>query len=179
MALNLSDSELSQKLRGMGVDVGPITNTTRDLYIRKYKSLSTQSRSPDQASIKPQPQQSSPVHVQQYHHWHQDQENTNKVVRPITPPQQAPPPAVPSSGCDPTASIACATTSAVVEQLLLSFDNPGHVASDTAFLFPSGEVILASRSVLAAQCSNMVPVLYNSEGNKIKLFFPITHGAID
>lgn len=46
----------------------------------------------------------------------------------------------------------------------MSFDNCSHIASDTAFLFPGGEVIVASRAVLAAQCSNLIPILYNNEG---------------
>lgn len=52
----------------------------------------------------------------------------------------------------------------VVEGLLVSLDNSCHVASDTAFLFPSGEAIVASRAILATQCSKMIPVLYNNEG---------------
>ena len=53
---------------------------------------------------------------------------------------------------------------AVLAGLLQSFDNPNHIASDTAFLFPDGEVLLASRSILATQCNKMIPMLYSSEG---------------
>ena len=51
--------------------------------------------------------------------------------------------------------------------MLQSFDNCNHVACDTAFLFPSGEVIVASRAVLATQCSSLTPTLYNTEGTTL------------
>lgn len=57
----------------------------------------------------------------------------------------------------------------MISQLLLSFNNPSHVASDTAFLFPDGEVLLTSRSILATQCSKMIPILYTSEGMASRL----------
>ena len=53
-----------------------------------------------------------------------------------------------------------------MEHLLQSFDNCSHVGSDTAFLFPSGEVILASRAILSSQCNNLTPVLYNMQGTQ-------------
>ena len=49
----------------------------------------------------------------------------------------------------------------------MSFDNLSHVANDTAFLFPSGEVMVASRAVLTSQCSKMTSILYKNEGGVI------------
>ena len=35
---------------------------------------------------------------------------------------------------------------------------------DTVFLFSDGELLGASRAVMATQCPAMVPLLYNKEG---------------
>ena len=51
----------------------------------------------------------------------------------------------------------------------MSFDEPNHPSCDTAFLFPQGEVVFASRSILATQCSKMIPILYNNGGRSITM----------
>lgn len=52
----------------------------------------------------------------------------------------------------------------VVDRQLASLNSPSHLASDTVFIFPDGEVFLASRAVLAIQCSELTPLLYSREG---------------
>lgn len=42
MSVSFSDSELSKRLQRLGVDVGPITDTTRDVYWRRYQTLLAQ-----------------------------------------------------------------------------------------------------------------------------------------
>lgn len=176
MAVNLSDPELFKRLQALGVDVGPINDATRDVYLRKYLSLSAQS--PVQANQELD-HESSPTTppVQQSN---QKQNGGQKILRPTTPPIPRSPHATPpiphrSNSTCTDGKLLCTTDSlnlinfvgsgeAVMMQLLLSFDNPNHVASDTAFLFPDGEVLLASRSILATQCNKMIPMLYNYEG---------------
>ena len=51
----------------------------------------------------------------------------------------------------------------VLQCLLRSLDL-SHVAMDTVFLFSDGELLGASRAVMATQCPAMVPLLYNKEG---------------
>jgi len=150
MALDLNDSELAQKLRDFGVDVGPITNTTREVYYKKYRSLVAKFGSPNQSSE----QQSSRC----FNHPAQVGEGAAPLA------QEAPPPSVNFA----------AGAEAVVEQLLHSFDNPTHLSSDTAFVFPGGEVIMASRSVLASQCTEMAPMLFNTEGIQPRPARPVT-----
>ena len=52
----------------------------------------------------------------------------------------------------------------VVEQMLISFNKPGHLANDTAFIFPSGQQLFASRAILAIQCPRIAQFLYPKEG---------------
>lgn len=152
MSCNLSDPELARRLQALGLAVGPINDSTRDVYIRKYKGL-IQNKHP--APVSPRAAVS-----------------THPPAPPVPPCK--PPPAdrkpheksplstpPPDGGEQPCAAVA------VVELLLMSFDNLSHIANDTAFLFPSGEVIVASRAILASQCSKMVPLLYNNEGSAI------------
>ena len=40
--VTLSDSELFEKLQAKGLDVGPITDATRAVYVKKYQSLCSQ-----------------------------------------------------------------------------------------------------------------------------------------
>lgn len=52
----------------------------------------------------------------------------------------------------------------VISQLLQSLNSTSHLASDTAFLFPDGDVFLASRAILSTQCCDLNLLLYNREG---------------
>ena len=63
----------------------------------------------------------------------------------------------------------------VIASLLYSLNNVSHLASDTAFLFPDGDVFLASRAVLSTQCSEMIPLLYSREGinSQQKVYIPL------
>lgn len=77
MAVNLSDSELSERLQGLGVAVGPITSTTREVYCRKYRALLAQPAAPPLS--KPCKGSASPKQV-----------HAGKVS--TTPPPATPPP---------------------------------------------------------------------------------------
>lgn len=151
MSLELSDSELFQRLQKLGVDVGPITSTTRAIYMRKYKTLTAKQPS------KPPPLDKQPQQPQKPLKSPQTEKKQDKTITTTTatPPTTPPPPV--TSAPPPLLKLP------VVNRLLASFNNPNHVASDTVFLFPSGELLLASRSILASQCSNLITMLYNTE----------------
>jgi hypothetical protein len=185
MARNLGDLELARKLREMGVDVGPITSTTRDVYKRKYHSMLALKGSPHSTPPRTRPPTTTPP--------------PNRTTSPpsrTTPPLQKPskPAPLPSTPAPPPAEhpappltvlaagehdqswlappycqliIMFNTLDTVVKGLLYSFNNWQHIANDTAFLFPNGEVIVASRAILATQCSKMIPILYNTEGTNL------------
>lgn len=55
----------------------------------------------------------------------------------------------------------------VVEQILLSFNKPCHLANDTVFIFQSGHMLFASRSILAIQCPKISPLLFLKEGTSV------------
>lgn len=165
--LHLSDPELARKLRELGLEVGPINDSTRDVYIRKYKGLiqskhhapvSPRIHPPVSPWVRPYPPVSPRTHP------------------PVSPVSTHPPgPTTPPADINPHSKSPLLTTppdqpsgaGAVVELLLMSFDNLSHVANDTAFLFPSGEVIVASRAILTSQCSKMAPMLYKNQGSAI------------
>lgn len=97
MALNLSDLELSQKLVVLGVDVGPITDTTREVYLRKYKSLISQ---PPASSYQPPKQTERPSSTPSEYQSHYSPEKDPKPAR--LPPQPLPPdPAPPPNDSSP------------------------------------------------------------------------------
>lgn len=72
----------------------------------------------------------------------------------------------------------------VVDRQLASLNSPSHLASDTVFMFPNGEVFLASRAILSIQCNEMTPVLYSREGRHMETavclsgLFPTTRECI-
>ena len=47
---------------------------------------------------------------------------------------------------------------------MISFNKPSHLANDTAFIFPSGQQLFASRAILAIQCPRVTQFLYSKEG---------------
>ena len=55
-----------------------------------------------------------------------------------------------------------------LQQLLSQFQQLStsgtHMASDVCFVLQNGDTLFASRGVLAAVCPEMLPLLYNSEG---------------
>lgn len=61
----------------------------------------------------------------------------------------------------------CPFSAVVVDRQLASLNSSAHLASDTVFIFPDGEVFLASRAVLAIQCSELTPLLYSREGRHV------------
>ena len=54
------------------------------------------------------------------------------------------------------------------QQLLSQFQqlstSGAHMASDVCFVLQNGDTLFASRGLLAAACPEMLPLLYNSEG---------------
>ena len=171
------------------MDVGPIISSTRDVYVRKYRSLLAQRTSPAPPRKKTPPPQmktpppaprkktpppqapNGPTTPPQQRPAHSRSPVVSKLPQqPATPPTMHPAPPLTSAG-DPISSrpnLSSHTDTkadAVVGGLLHSFNNWQHVANDTAFLFPNGDVIVASRGILATQCSKMIPILYNAEGN--------------
>lgn len=91
MAVNISDSELFQKLQSLGVDVGPVNDSTRAIYLRKYASLTTQSTVEASKTSKDQP----PAHPTTSPSQCSKQSNQDKHAGHRTPPLPTTPPATP------------------------------------------------------------------------------------
>ena len=149
----LDDRQLCSELRKLGFEAGPITDTTRPVYLKTLKKL----RSRNANSVDSGPLSRRPSQIPSSTGQHQAL-NTP----PTSPLATETPPLTPVVSRDTT--LAPPTLPSVVSQLLVSLDNGGHLACDTAFLFPSGDVFLASRAVLATQCPDLIPALYNREG---------------
>ena len=87
MAEDLSNSELFGKLRGLGVDVGPVNDVTRHVYLKKYRTLIAGGPPPKIQQPNPPPSSSQNQHSK-----------SNQEIRksPATPPlSSAPPPTTP------------------------------------------------------------------------------------
>lgn len=167
-----SDAELRSELKKLGHDAGPITDTTRGLYLEKLKRLrsttasaSTNGSTSSSAGIQPLQTAGRKKTGQTPRLAKSPDENPTS---PLTtgPPSLSPPlpsslpsPPFPSSLPSPPLS----PSSVVISQLLQSLDNCSSPASDTAFIFPEGDVFLASRAILATQCREMIPLLYSRE----------------
>lgn len=50
---------------------------------------------------------------------------------------------------------------------MVSFNKAAHLANDTVFIFPSGQLLFASRSILSVQCPRITPLLYSKEGESV------------
>lgn len=154
MAAQPSDEELRKRLVQLGFSPGPITDGTRGLYLNKLKTLSGQGGTTiPRSSPNPKPSPPSPPGTR-----------GRMPPRPATPPPPDNNPTPPAQN----GGVVCAATplakaQVVVGQLLSSLNSPAHLASDTALLFPGGEVLLASRGIMAVRCPEMTPLLYSRE----------------
>ena len=172
----VGDEALRSELKRLGFEAGPITESTRRIYTQKLKQLKTKT-SDSHPQLKPA---KSPVSLSYKQALGGEtssvittscssggggsstasRETVASPPAPVRPSSLPPPPSYSSSN-------------SVISQLLQSLNNVGHLASDTAFLFPGGEVFLASRAVLAIQCHDLLPILYNREGLSILLLHTI------
>lgn len=159
MASRVSDAELRKRLERHGYHPGPITETTRELYLTKLRSLEetddgARRSGPERPEATPPPEP-------------EDQSHLPTDALGISPPTHTPNNAqgiyiIICSHC--VMLSVCRSSLAVVDLLVSSLNDPAHVASDTVFMFHSGEVLLASRAVLATQCNELIPLLYSREG---------------
>ena len=169
----VGDDELRSELKRLGFEAGPITDTTRQIYTGKLKQLKTKTKTSDSppllkpaqspVSLKDKPQLGSQTQsVATCCSSGGVSTTTKKSVSRETGTQHS------SSSTTQPSSLPLPqpplSSNSVISQLLQSLNNGGHLASDTAFLFPSGEVFLASRSILSTQCLDLLPILYNREG---------------
>ena len=162
-----SDTELRSELKNLGCDAGPITHTTRGLYLEKLKRLrsttatGTASCTSASAAVTKQLQTCKKAQVDL---------QTAQVPRTPKSPSGSPPPTgrpnplTLSPPPSPLPPLPLSPSSVVTSQLLHSLDSNSHLASDTAFIFPEGNVFLASRAILSTQCPKMTPLLYCREG---------------
>jgi hypothetical protein len=169
----VGDDELRSELKRLGFEAGPITDTTRQIYTDKLKQLKTKT-SDSPPLLKPA---QSPVSLRDKPQLGSQTQSvatccssggvsttTIKSVSRETGTQHSSSSTTPPSSLPlPQHPLSSPASNSVVSQLLQSLNNGGHLASDTAFLFPGGEVFLASRSILSTQCLDLLPILYNRE----------------
>lgn len=151
-----SDNELRSALKKLGFMPGPITDSTRGLYLEKLKQLKTSTAPGRNSSATKTPLSQSitpPAAAARRKVSTPTSRDPGSSTCKLTPSFPSPPLPLPHSN-----------SSLVITQLLHSLNNSSHLASDTAFLFPDGDVFLASRAVLSTQCSEMTPLLYSREG---------------
>ncbi len=90
MAADLSNSELFEKLRSFGVDVGPVNDTTREVYLKKYRAVLVGGPTPPRAQ-QPRPSPSPSSSKKQHPNPPFNQETSRKAVSgPATPPTTPP-----------------------------------------------------------------------------------------
>ena len=95
MATVLSDSELFEKLRALGVDVGPVNEATRAVYVKKYRALLTTTASGSSPQGGRRPTQNTPLASKKKH---SKSPAGARKVSDVTPPSlSAPPPTTPPS----------------------------------------------------------------------------------
>ena len=172
----VGDDELRSELKRLGFEAGPITDTTRQIYTDKLKQLKTKTKTSDSPPLLKPAQ--SPVSLRDKPQLGSQTQSvatccssggvsttTIKSVSRETGTQHSSSSTTPPSSLPlPQHPLSSPASNSVVSQLLQSLNNGGHLASDTAFLFPGGEVFLASRSILSTQCLDLLPILYNREG---------------
>ena len=155
----VTDDQLRLALKQKGVEVGPITDSTREVYLRKWRQLLKESNTANSRdSLRPQEKSERDSKTAE------DEEKDGEAVthKPALP-------LLPSTGFVMVSRLRTNVYNltravGVVALLDAQFNNPLHVASDTAFLFPQGHVIFVSRAVLAITCDTLSPLLYNQEG---------------
>lgn len=181
------DGELRSELKRLGFDPGPIMESTRWIYENKLKKLQSEKtgrecrarnstdgviknsrQQRDNSSCSPVPSRSGPplpaagstTRSRENEHPSISSGGSDQFSLPLTPTSPSP---SPRPSRPPPATVSIPPCPSVVSNLLLSL-NSVHIASDTVFLFPAGDVFLASRSILATQCQALIPLLYNREG---------------
>lgn len=146
------DDRLRQALLEKGVQVGPITGTTRSLYENRLRRLLLAEQG-GTGSSEPRPQ------AQPRNSAHQSSHSSTPPPS-SSPPPPPPPPSLEDNQLTPASD-------SVVQDLTLQLNNPHHAASDTAIIFPrEGEVVYVCRGVLAIRCACMTHLLYNLEGER-------------
>lgn len=146
-AADLSDEQLRLSLEEKGVKVGPITDTTRELYRWKLRQLCGSQGNTLKGVADPV-----------------------EITKPLTPPPPHHPPEqkifeLNGGWSRPRPLTPPSLDSGLADKISSQFNNPLHMATDTAFLFPKGEVIYSSRAVLAIANETLGSFLYSIEGS--------------
>lgn len=148
-----SDDQLRRALLTKGVEVGPITDTTRQLYENKLRRLLLAERGgagTEEPRPRTDPNSSSQV-------------PSRSSATPLPSPSSSSSPLLPSPCLKDNQLVS--PSDGVVRDLMLQLDNPQHLSNDTAIIFPrEGEVIYVCRGLLATRCAHMTPFLYNLDG---------------
>lgn len=173
MAGKIGDSELRKRLTTLGHTPGPITDSTRALYLRKLESLSKKRPANEASSPAPTPASSDLSRRAS------ENEDDNPT---IPPPSSAGEQSLvltsgvtdPLSRCGEDTIMYMYTArydyyfvsgpSLVVGNLLRRLGDPAHPANDTSLVFSDGSVLSVSRAILSSQCPRLIPFLHNLEG---------------
>ena len=148
-----SDDQLRRALLAKGVEAGPITDTTRQLYENKLRRLLLAEQG-GAGTEEPRPQTEPEV---------SSQVPSRSSATPLPPPSSSSSPLLQSPCLKDNQLVS--TSDGVVRDLMLQLDNPQHLSNDMAIIFPrEGEVVYACRGLLAIRCAHMTPLLYNLDG---------------